>query len=96
MLISYAIGALLGAVFLANRADTLSKQTGNAHNLAAVILGGILFFFVLEKLVLWGIATRRMRSARSPRRPNDHGRSGMMNSLPVVGDTIHNFSSTAC
>ena len=52
MLISYAIGALLGAVFLEILPHAF-EQTGSAHHLAAVILGGILFFFVLEKLVLW-------------------------------------------
>lgn len=52
VLISYAVGALLGAVFLEllphafNRSDDLQIT-------AATLLGGLLLFFILEKLVLW-------------------------------------------
>ena len=52
ILISYAVGTLLGAVFL----ELLPQAFGMADNLeslAAVILAGLLVFFVLEKLVLW-------------------------------------------
>ena len=52
VLISYAVGALLGAVFL----EILPHAFGMADNIAqvaATILVGILAFFVLEKLVLW-------------------------------------------
>src|SRR3989304_7557848 len=52
VLISYAVGALLGAVFL----DILPHAFGMADSIeqvAATILIGILLFFVLEKLVLW-------------------------------------------
>ena len=51
-LVSFAIGALLGAVFL----DILPhafEQSSDVRPVAATILGGILAFFVLEKLVLW-------------------------------------------
>src|SRR5258708_8925460 len=88
MLISYAIGALLGAVFLEILPHAF-EQSGSAHRLAAVILGGILFFFVLEKLVLWRHCHAEQCEAHDHHGdPNDHGRSGMM---IMVGDTIHNF-----
>src|SRR5256885_3947973 len=51
-LVSFAIGTLLGAVFL----EILPHAIGNAANLQALfatVLAGILGFFVLEKLVLW-------------------------------------------
>ncbi len=52
MLISYAIGALLGAVFLEilPHAFTITK---NIEGMASTLLLGILLFFMLEKLVLW-------------------------------------------
>ena len=51
MLISYAIGALLGAAFLEILPEALEK--GEPHQMAGTVLFGIMVFFVLEKLVLW-------------------------------------------
>ncbi|MEO8005013.1 MAG: ZIP family metal transporter [Betaproteobacteria bacterium] len=88
MLISYAIGALLGAVFLEILPHAF-EQAGSAHSVATVILAGILFFFVLEKLVLWRHCHAEQCEAHDHHAdPNDHGRSGLM---IMVGDTIHNF-----
>ena len=88
MLISYAIGALLGAVFLEILPHAL-EQAGNVHVLTGVILAGILVFFVLEKLVLWRHChTEECEAHDHHAEVNDHGRSGTM---IMVGDTIHNF-----
>ena len=51
LLISYAIGALLGAAFLEILPHAL--EHGQPQRMAATVLFGILVFFVLEKLVLW-------------------------------------------
>ncbi len=88
MLISYAIGALLGAVFLEILPHAL-ERAASVHTFTAVILAGILLFFVLEKLVLWRHCHAEECEAHDhPANSNDHGRSGMM---IMVGDTIHNF-----
>ena len=50
-LVSYAVGALLGVSMLALLPATLQQLP--ARNVFATLLGGILLFFVLEKLVLW-------------------------------------------
>jgi zinc and cadmium transporter len=88
MLISFAVGALLGAVFL----DILPHAFGEAQNvrtMAATVLGGILLFFVLEKLVLWRHCHEEQCEAHDPNAPaGDHGRSGLM---ITIGDTVHNF-----
>ncbi len=56
---------------------------------AAVVLGGILGFFTLEKLVLWRHCHEdACESHGTPAVEHDHGRSGLM---ILVGDTIHNF-----
>ena len=52
ILISYAVGALLGAVFIELLPHAFNTSD-NLHVTAATILGGLLLFFILEKLVLW-------------------------------------------
>ena len=89
VLVSYAVGALLGAVFL----EILPHAFGTAdsiESLAATILAGILLFFVLEKLVLWRHCHVEQCEAHDPpvAPAHDHGRSGMM---IMIGDTFHNF-----
>jgi zinc and cadmium transporter len=91
MLISYAIGALLGAVFLEilPHAFELSKDV---DTMAATVLFGILLFFVLEKLVLWrhchGDECEAHAAPVTHDHGHDHGRSGLM---IMIGDTFHNF-----
>ena len=82
-LVSYAIGALLGAAFL--EVIPHAFEHGDPHTAALSILFGILVFFLLEKLLLWRHShdEHEVESAE-----HDHGRSG---ALIVVGDTIHNF-----
>ncbi len=87
MLVSYAIGALLGAAFL----EVIPEAFENAepHTVAGSILGGILVFFLLEKLLLWRHSHDEAEAAQvAGDAAHDHGRSG---ALIVVGDTIHNF-----
>ena len=52
MLISYAIGALLGAAFL-NALPEALELSKNPAQMTGTVLFGILLFFILEKLVLW-------------------------------------------
>lgn len=92
VLISYAVGALLGAVFLEILPHAF-EMSSSKELLFGTILGGILFFFMLEKFVLW-------RHHHESEWEHEHGahahhhhehaqpRSAMM---ITVGDTIHNF-----
>ncbi len=87
LLISYAIGALLGAAFLEIIPHAL--EHGDPHQMAATILFGILAFFILEKLVLWRHCHHDHCEAHDAQAPtHDHGRSGL---LILIGDTFHNF-----
>jgi zinc and cadmium transporter len=52
MLVSYAIGALLGAVFLEILPHAF-EMASSAQAMTGTVLFGILLFFTLEKLVLW-------------------------------------------
>ena len=86
-LISYAIGALLGAVFLEILPHAF--EHADPHHMAGTVLVGILVFFVLEKLVLWRHCHHDHCEAHEAHAPaHDHGRSGM---LILIGDTFHNF-----
>jgi len=89
-MVSYAIGAMLGAVFL----DILPEAVKLSHNVAALsgtVLFGILLFFLLEKLVLWRHCHHQHCEGHellASEHGHDHGRSGLM---ILVGDTFHNF-----
>jgi zinc and cadmium transporter len=90
-MVSYALGALLGAAFL----EILPHALAHAHDpqaLTAVVLGGILVFFILEKLVLWRHCHVESCEAHGTgdthEHGHDHGRAGMM---ITIGDTFHNF-----
>jgi zinc and cadmium transporter len=86
MLVSYAIGALLGAAFLEVIPQAFKE---NPREAAISILAGIFAFFVLEKLLLWRHCHTENCEVHDPhQQPHDHGRSG---ALIIVGDTVHNF-----
>jgi zinc and cadmium transporter len=77
-LVSYAVGALLGVSLLALLPETL--DTLPASTVFATLLGGIMLFFVLEKLVLW----------RHCHTHDCEVHDGSV--VPViVGDAFHNF-----
>ena len=87
VLVSYAIGALLGAAFL--EIIPHAMEHGDPHRMATTLLAGILGFFFLEKLVLWRHCHHDHCEAHEAQAPaHDHGRSGL---LILVGDTFHNF-----
>jgi zinc and cadmium transporter len=85
MLVSFAIGTLLGAAFL--EVVPHAFESGDAHQAAGAILGGILGFFLLEKLLLWRHSHDHGEAAE-PHHHHEHSRAGLM---IVVGDTVHNF-----
>ena len=87
-LVSFAIGTLLGAVFLEILPHAIGSS-GNLQALFATVLAGILGFFVLEKLVLWRHCHIEACEAHDHHAdPNDRGRSGLM---IIIGDGFHNF-----
>ena len=94
VLVSYSVGALLGAAFLAVLPHAF-EALASATVLGASVLAGLLVFFVLEKLVLWrhhhapqwGEDARHADHKHAPV-PSPGGRSG---TLIMIGDTVHNF-----
>ena len=89
VMVSYAIGALLGAAFLEILPHAM-EYAGSFKALGGAVLAGIFGFFILEKLVLWRHChTEHCEAHGAPAGDgHDHGRSGLM---ITVGDTVHNF-----
>src|SRR5947207_13757553 len=103
-LVSFAVGALLGAVFLELLPHAL--EHGATERVMLTVLIGLLLFFLLEKLVLWRHSHREAESlaegasligvatenATAVARPHSHGfdsgRSGLM---ILIGNSVHNF-----
>ena len=82
LLVSYAIGTLLGAAFLEILPQAF-ERSGNPARVSATVLIGILLFFLLEKLMLW----RHHHEGPDDAAHTDHGRIATM---VIVGDTFHN------
>jgi zinc and cadmium transporter len=104
--VSFAVGALLGAAFLDLLPEALeSRGPGQIGTMGAVVLLGLLGFFLLEKLVLWrhchveecevhggaGVA-----GDGTPLAPHTHDpeqvRSAAAGKLILIGDGIHNLT----
>ncbi|HET7832727.1 MAG TPA: ZIP family metal transporter [Gallionella sp.] len=86
-LISYAIGALLGAAFLEIIPEAI-KLSASPAVFSGVLLVGILSFFTLEKLLLWRHCHHGDCEVHDGHSHTTPGRSGLM---IMVGDTFHNF-----
>ncbi len=93
-LVSFAVGALLGAIFLELLPHALER--GTTQHVMMTLLGGLLLFFLLEKLVLWRHSHLEAETLAQTAELNadihaqgfDHGRSGLM---IVIGNSVHNL-----
>ena len=77
--ISYAVGTLLGVALLALLPQALEQLPAAAA--LGTLLGGVMFFFVLEKLVLW-------RHCHDEHECEVHSSAA---SLVIIGDAFHTF-----
>lgn len=89
-MVSFAIGALLGAALLAVLPHALEAAgPHDAHAIMATVLAGLLVFFLLEKFVLWrhchtdDCETHALGHARGPAQAAGY--------LILFGDGVHNF-----
>lgn len=93
-LVSFAVGALLGASLLGLIPHALDPKFGvDPHDIGLTLLIGLLSFFVLEKLVLWRHCHHEHCDAHDPE-PSNHkhdNKSKAAGSLILIGDAIHNF-----
>jgi zinc and cadmium transporter len=101
-LVSFATGALLGAALIALLPSAI-KGAGlwNGHKVGLALLAGLLFFFLLEKLVLWHHCHDEEAHAGGPRgghgaHPHGHAhvtdshREHVTGPMILWGDAFHN------
>jgi len=95
-MVSFAIGALLGAAFLAVLPHALAAPgVRDMHAITSTVLLGLLGFFLLEKLVLWRHCHAHeceahgatLGAAETP----VHGHATASGYLILFGDGVHNF-----
>ncbi len=81
-LVSFATGALLGAALLALLPHAIEGAgEGGAHGIGLALVGGLLVFFMLEKLVLW-------RHCHGEHHDDPHEQAAAW--LVLTGDALHN------
>ncbi|MBS0396659.1 MAG: ZIP family metal transporter [Proteobacteria bacterium] len=86
-LVSFATGTLLGAALLGFLPEAIEAAgPGRSHALGAVVLGGLLLFFVLEKLVLW----RHSHDDAYAEAPGGDGHRHAVGPMILWGDGLHN------
>ncbi len=96
-LVSYAIGALLGAVFLNMLPEAVELSDGNISMVSATVLIGILIFFTLEKLLLWRHCHHDHCEAHEGlqdhhQHQHQHEQHTQRSDVMIiVGDSFHNF-----
>ncbi len=98
--VSYAIGALLGAAFLALLPHALQAPgVKDFHVITGTVLLGVLGFFLLEKMVLWRHCHHDICEVHAPEEAHAHGHNHAhqqrinhaAGTLILVGDGIHNM-----
>ncbi|MEE9378218.1 MAG: ZIP family metal transporter [Candidatus Lokiarchaeia archaeon] len=81
ILIAFATGVLLTAAFLGLIPKAI-EEVGEPHIIMPFILGGILFFFIMEKVVIW----------RNCRDKTCEVHSHASGPIILMGDSLHNLT----
>jgi len=90
-LISFAIGTLLGAAFLALLPHALEiSGVKGFHRITMTVLVGLLGFFLLEKMVLWRHCHHDHCEAHHVRE-DVRKHDGVAAPLILLGDAVHNL-----
>ncbi|MDP3986595.1 MAG: ZIP family metal transporter [Nanoarchaeota archaeon] len=79
-LVSFAAGALLAGAFL-HLLPELIEEHGFSLKISSLILGGIILFFILEKIISW----------HHYHMPMGEEHSHPVSSMILIGDGLHNF-----
>ena len=97
--VSYAVGALLGVVFL-DLLPHIFEHGARSQASAAWLLAGILLFFILEKFVLWrhghehtGNDEVEVHTHSASHHDHVHSKGHVASAwMVIIGDAFHNFT----
>jgi zinc and cadmium transporter len=89
-LVSLSAGVLLGASLLHVLPEAFESQAGS-HELFLCLLGGLLFFFLLEKVELYRHSHHHEDDGHGHHHHFDAEQAGRGGYAVLVGDSIHNF-----
>lgn len=82
ILISFATGILLAAALLGLIPEAIEKVDGDANVIMPYVLGGILVFFFMEKIIIW----------RNCRNKECEVHSHASGPIILIGDSLHNLT----
>ena len=82
ILISFATGILLAAALLGLIPEAIEESGGETHLIMPFVLGGILFFFFMEKIIIW----------RNCRNKECEVHSHASGPIILIGDSLHNLT----
>ena len=89
-LVSLSAGVLLGTALLHVLPEAFESHVG-AHELFLTLLGGLLFFFLLEKAELYRHGHHHEGDGHPHHHHYDEEQAGRGGWAVLVGDSIHNF-----
>jgi len=89
ILISFAVGALLGDAFIHLIPEIFERRSEDALGASLLVLAGILMFFAVEKLLRHHHGV--IHEHHHPQQPHLALRRPELAAINILGDAIHNF-----
>lgn len=90
-LVSLSAGVLLGTALLNVLPEAFDSKQADPHELFLTLLGGLLFFFLLEKAELYRHTHHHEGDGHHHHHHFDAEQAGRGGFAVLVGDSIHNF-----
>jgi zinc and cadmium transporter len=90
LLMSFSAGSILGATFFELFPEALANGDSSIQSVLNGALIGILFFFMLEKLLVWHHHSHQHVDEEHAE-PMHHRPSASVRPLIIIGDAVHNF-----
>jgi zinc and cadmium transporter len=90
-MVSFSVGILLATAFLHALPEAFSEPNTSQTHLFSLLLGGILFFFILEKVSLLRHNHHHEGDGHDHHEGHDAEEAGKSGWMILVGDGLHNF-----